>query len=133
MGGSMNNIDPVITNSRGIVLTDNVNLSWLRLVTPKFHPNYIKFVINIKTNKVCVGLDVHKDAQVILSDSDEPLFGGNIYFNDGSIIYESTLNVSKNIKSGWFKTHPGNPRIITDPKLIESINNVLLTWVDLSE
>ena len=128
----MNTMDPIITSDRGIILTDNVNLEWLRELTPMFHPNFVKFVINKENNKVAVGMNVHKDAQILLgANSEENIYGGNIFLKDGSIVYESTLNVDKNIKSKWFKKHPGNPRIITDPELIAEINSVLLAWVEL--
>ncbi len=115
---------------RGIVLTDNVNMDWLKKLTPRYHPNFVKFVVNAETNTVCVGMDVHKDAQPLLADSEKPLYGGNIFF-DGHIEYESTLNVDKNIRTAWFRKNPGNPRIINDPELIEIINAVLMAWVEL--
>ncbi len=69
----------------------------------------------------------------------EYLYGGNIY-SDGHIVYQSTLNVEKNLKiqdktkKGFFglfskKNTQGNMRIITDKDTIDYINTVLLEWI----
>ena len=134
----MNNISNQVTDQRGIILTDNVDLSWINSLTPRFHSDYVKFVVDTATNKVVIGMDVHADAQILLNADEKTLFGGNIY-KDGSIVYSSTLNVDKSLgvnKKGLFKSlfHKNaddNPRIITDKELIDQINAVLFSWVKL--
>lgn len=139
----MNQISNVITDQRGVVLTDNVNLEWINSLTPRYHKEYVKFVVDMKNNKVVIGMDVHADAELLLGTPTEYLYGGNI-FSDGHIIYQSTLNVDKNIaisskskKTGLFGLlkgkgrTPDNMRIITDKETIDYINTVLLEWVVL--
>lgn len=120
----MNNVDPN-AGKRGILLTDNVNLDWLKCVEPRHFNDYIKFVVNPNTNKVCVGMQVHRDCEAQMG-SESDLLGGNIFFDDGHIIYESTLNMQENLKLGeWGDT----PRIITNQALIDKIDKVLKAWV----
>jgi hypothetical protein len=118
---------------RGIVLTDNVNLEFLKSLTPRYNSEFCKFVVNTALNKVAVGMDIH--AQTDINNGDEEnIFGGNIFFEDGHIVYESTLNIYHNMRSQFFKKNRRenpNPRIITDPDLILIINNCLLSWVKL--
>ncbi len=139
----MNNVDYNVTDQRGIVLTDNVDLDWIRKLTPRYHKEYAKFVVDMKNNKVVVGMDVHADAKMLLGTPEEFLYGGNIFFDDGHIVYQSTLNVDKNVSisenskpkgiAGLFKRKkaPANMRIIEDKDTIEYINTVLLEWVQL--
>ncbi len=137
----MNCMSNVISDQRGIVLTDNVDLEWVNSLTPRYHKEYVKFVVDMKNNKVVIGMDVHADAEILLGTPTEYLYGGNIY-PDGHIVYQSTLNVDKNLKivnkdkktgllglfRGKGKT-PENMRIITDKETIAYINTVLLEWV----
>ena len=114
-------------SDRGIILTDNADMEFLKSVLPRYHAKYVKFVVNVETNQVCVGMDVH--ANCLLNKGDESyLYGGNIFFEDANIIYESTLNITKNLKTRKFS---GNPRIITDAELIAMIEAVLLAWIKL--
>ena len=135
----MNQMSNKVTDQRGIILTDNVDLDWLNSLTPRFHSDYVKFVVDTKTNRVVVGMDVHADAQALLNADEDTLYGGNIY-RDGSIVYSSTLNVDKSLsaepKPSLFHRlfHSGdsnNPRIVTNKELIEQINAVLFAWVKL--
>jgi len=114
-------------SSRGIILTDNVNIDWLKALTPQYFSDYIKFVIDVETTRVCVGMEIHRDCEVSFDTNLDNLYGGNLYF-DGHIIYESTLNVSKNKEKKGFR---GNPRIITDEKDIEMLNAILFSWIEL--
>lgn len=123
----MNNMDAKNISALGIVLTDNVDLDWLRSVEPRFYSDYIKFVVNLKTNKVCVGMDIHRNCEREMGDASD-LRGGNIYFDDGHIVYTSTLNVPANVKIGEFGD---TPRIMTNPELIKQVNNILFAWVKL--
>ena len=122
----MNNV-PNIVDGTHITLTDNVNMEWLKSVTPRYFDEYIKFVVNVRTNRVFVGMDVHSDC-VGWDDDESDFFGGNIFFEDGHIEYESTLNVIENERLG---TESDDLRIITDVDFIERINAVLLSWVIL--
>ncbi len=120
----MNNIDTE-AGKLGIILTDNVDMSWLRSLTPRHFDKYVKFVVNPKTNKVCVGMQVHRNCAEQMGGEDE-LLGGNIFFDDAHIEYESTLNMQSNLERGtWGDT----PRVIVDEGLISQIDNVLKAWV----
>lgn len=52
--------------------------------------------------------------------------GGNLYFADGSIVYESTLNVAGNIAVGGIHD---DMRVVEDEQTIRRINAVLYRWV----
>lgn len=126
----MNQMDNENIPMQGIVLTDNVNMEWIKSLEPQYNPGFCKFVINIDSNRIAVGMDYHRDAETLLSNTGiEPLYGGNLFF-DGTVVYESTLNQDRNVKSKWFKKHPGNPRIITDPEVVEMLNSRLHSWID---
>ena len=125
----MNNLSAE-TDSYGILLTDNVDLSWIKSITPKYHNEFCKFIVDTKANKVVVGMDIHADGTHFTGyENMDAIFGGNIYFNDGHIVYESTLNIDKNLSSQ--KPNFDDPRIILDNDLIETINGTLLSWVIL--
>ena len=60
-----------------------------------------------------------------MGDKDD-LIGGNIFFNDGHVVWESTLNINKG------KEHdPNNRRIVVDEESIEQFNQTLKAWVNL--
>ena len=117
---------------------------FLNSLSPRYHKDYVKFVVDMKNNKVVVGMDVHADAEILLDAGIEDIYGGNIY-RDGHIVYQSTLNVEKNLKikaekkqkTGLFglfrkkEEETDNMRIITDKETIDYINTVLLSWVEL--
>lgn len=114
------------TDHRGILLTDNVDMEWLKQITPRYFPDYVKFTVDKDTNKVCVGMEVHKDCKVCDLEDTSSIYGGNIYFDDGHIEYSSTLNIEKNLKNGL---RPANMRIIEDEPTKELIDSVLKAWV----
>ena len=125
----MNNLSTE-TDSYGILLTDNVDLNWIKSITPKYHNEFSKFIVDTKTNKVVVGMDIHADGTHFTGyENMDAIFGGNIYFDDGHIVYESTLNIDKNLKAK--SPNFEDPRIILDKDLIELINSTLLSWVIL--
>lgn len=141
----MNNM-PEHTEYNGILLTDNVDMDWLKSLTPRYHPDMCKFVINTETTRVAVGMDVHADAEMLLQNGKgaSDLLGGNIFFDDGHIEYESTLNITRNLEirekakpKGLAKLFrkkediSANPRIITDKDTIEQINAILFSWIKL--
>lgn len=122
----MNNVSTE-AGKLGIILTDNVNMDWLRQLSPRHFDDYVKFVVNPKTNKVSVGMQVHRNCAEEMGPEDE-LLGGNIFFDDSHIEYESTLNVKPNMEIGsWGET----PRVIADQDLIQKVDNVLKAWVVL--
>ena len=118
----------MIEDNRGLVLKDNVDLEFLKNLEPQFFSDYIKFVVNLEINQVCVGMSLHASSLISVPENKDNLLGGNIFFEDGHIEYNSTLNVNINTKNKKFK---GNPRIITDQNLINRINLVLFAWVEL--
>lgn len=110
---------------RGHILDKNVDLDYLKNIKPQFFPDFVKFVINLKTNKINVGMAVHACCLPQMGNN-EDLIGGNIFFDDGHVVYESTLNVNKG------KEHdPSNRRIIVDADSVEKFNNILFSWVSL--
>lgn len=110
------------------MLTDNVNMDWLESVSPRYHQNFIKFILSTKTNEVVVGMDIHADGVSNFSNPDtSSVYGGNIFFADAHVEYESTLNIEKNLQNGVFE----DARIITDSKMIERIGPVLRSRIEL--
>lgn len=110
---------------RGIILEKNLSLKDLKEFQPKFFPDFIKFVINPKLNKVNIGMAVHASCLPEMGENKD-LVGGNIFFSDGHVVWESTLNVNKG------KLHdPNNRRIIIDEESIEKFNLTLKAWVNL--
>lgn len=122
----MNNVDFHVPYD-GRLLTDNVNMDWMQLVEPRYFDDFIKFVVNVRTNQVWMGMEIHADCVADYDDYDN-YYGGNIFFADGHIEYESTLNVEKNEAIGKFGE---NMRLIVDEELINRVNNVLFAWVSL--
>lgn len=116
------------TDHRGILLTDNVDMDWLKSIEPRYFPDFVKFTIDRAKNQVCVGMEVHKNCCLCDDGNTNDIYGGNIYFEDGRIVYSSTLNIEKNMKAGQ---RPENMRIIEDPAMIELIDSVLKAWVIL--
>ena len=53
----MNQICSKVTDQRGIILTDNVDLDWLNSLSPRFHSDYVKFVVDTATNRVVIGME----------------------------------------------------------------------------
>lgn len=125
----MNKLEPVADVKTGILLTDRVDLDWLRSVTPRFYDDYIKFVVDFDTKRVWVGMDFHADCvpgTIDPQDRNRRFRGGNLYFSDGSIAYESTLNVAGNIALGGVHD---DMRIIDDAETRRRVDEVLYTWV----
>ncbi len=127
-------------DDRGFVLNDNISLDELNNLEPSFFPNMIKFVVDKDTNRVAIGMKIHKTAEIFFGSNHGNLYGGNI-FKDGHIVYESTLNINKNLEN-WKEKHkhslfkknapfPDNPRIIVDKDIQDIINATLFDWVDL--
>lgn len=122
----MNNVDTEV-GKLGIILDDNVDMGWLKSLIPRHFEDYVKFVVNPKTNQICVGMQVHRNCDPAMGGEEE-LLGGNIFFADSHIEYESTLNVQRNLAAGvWGET----PRVIVDDNLIQQVDNVLKAWVIL--
>ena len=123
----MKNYDKIniMEERRGIILNNNVGLEDLKAFKPRFFPDFIKFVINPKLNKVNIGMAVHAACLPEMGDK-EDLIGGNIFFDDGHVVWESTLNINKG------KDHdPNNRRIVIDKESIEQFNLILNAWVNL--
>ena len=125
----MNGIRPVADPKVGILLTDVVDMEWLRSIRPRFYGDYVKFVVDFEAEQVYVGMDFHADCvpgTIEPKDRDRRFRGGNIFFEDGSIRYESTLNVAGNIALGG--TYE-DMRVVEDAGTIARIDSVLRRWV----
>ena len=122
----MNNIETEV-GKLGVILDDNVDVEWLKSLSPRHFEDYVKFVVNPATNQVCIGMQVHRNCDPAMGNEEE-LLGGNIFFADSHIEYESTLNVQRNLAAGsWGET----PRVVVDEDIIQQIDNVLKAWVIL--
>lgn len=120
----------------GLLLTYRVNIDFLKELEPQFfkNENYIKFVIDEKTNSVVVGMEIHRDCIEILASQREnelnfdesTVWGGNLYY-DGHIVWTSSLNNSKNIK---LREWGDNPREIANSDTINRLTNILREKID---
>ena len=122
----------MLIDNRGIVLTDVVDLDYLKNYEPQYFTEYIKFVVDLETKKVAIGMQLH--ASNLLMGNPENYRGGNIFFDDGHIEYESTLNQKSNLsirKNKKDKDFHVNPRIITNQDNIDEINLILFELVKL--
>lgn len=122
----MNNVDNENIPRYGVLLTDNVDADWLRSCSPRYFDDYIKFTVDPPNNKVVIGMQVHRNGRALLESEEDKLLGGNIFFDDLHIEYESGLNELVNQEVG---TESDDLRITTDPDVIERIDNVLKAWV----
>ncbi len=73
-------------------------------------------------------MQVHRNGKAVLKAEEKDLLGGggNIFFDDLHVEYESGLNELVNEQVG---TESDDLRVVTDPDVIERIDNVLKTWV----
>lgn len=122
----MNNVDNSNIPRYGVLLTDNVDAEWLRSCSPRFFDDYIKFTIDPVNNKIVVGMQVHRNGRALLQVDEEELLGGNIFFEDLHVEYESGLNELVNERVG---TESDDLRIVTNKEVIEKIDSVLKAWV----
>ena len=125
----MNNVEPKADPKRGILLTDVVDMDWLRSVLPRFYNDYIKFVVDFDARQLYVGMDFHADCvpgDIGPEERNRRFRGGNLYFSDGSVVYESTLNVAGNVALGG--TYD-DIRIVEDAETIARIDAILHSWV----
>lgn len=111
----------------GYVLQEKVDLEFLKSLEPQNFPDMIKVVVNKDTGYVAVGMRLHASAQAILGDSAQ-LWGANIYYETGDLVWESTLNEGHNEDLG--KTS-GAVRVIDDPDTVEMLNGILSQYVEL--
>lgn len=122
----MNNVDNTNIPRYGVLLTDNVDKDWLRSCTPRYFDNYIKFTVDPINNQIVLGMQVHRNARALLKSDETNLLGGNIFFDDLHVEYESGLNEPVNEVVG---TESDDLRIVTNKDVIEKIDNVLKAWV----
>ena len=115
-----------LQDNRGMQLTEKIDMDFLRDLRPQYHKDYIKFVVNMQTGTAAVGMEVHRDCSAYLG-APENLLGGNIFW-DGSIIYESGLNIDSNLELGDFTV---DARTIENKDLIGKIDSILFQWVEL--
>lgn len=122
----MNNVENSNIPRYGVLLTDNVDPQWLRDCSPRYFDEYIKFTVDPVNNQIVVGMQVHRNGKALLKAEEKDLLGGNIFFDDLHIEYESGLNEPINERVG---TESDDLRIVTDPNVIERIDSVLKSWV----
>jgi hypothetical protein len=119
-------IDP-----RGILLTDKVDIAWLKKLEPQYFKDFIKFDILLEENKVFFGMQIHSHTNGLLggtAETREKLYGGNLFFEPVKIVWESGLNLFHNNKLG--ATH-SDLRLIEHKPTIKLLDAVLQNWVKL--
>ena len=119
-------IDP-----RGILLTEQIDITWLKKLEPQFFKNFIKFDILPEENKVFFGMQIHSHANGLLGglqETREKLYGGNLFYEPVKIVWESGLNLFHNNKLG--ATHD-DLRLIVDKATIQRLDVILQKWVKL--
>jgi len=119
---------------RGTLLTNKVDIEWLRKLEPQFfeRERMIKFTISLSGKRVCVGMRAHQDCSHIIGNGKInllDLYGGNIYYDTNEVEWQSGLNVEQNIKN--IKSFSGNARFITDQKTIDILYPILKQWVEI--
>lgn len=117
-----------LPDRRGILLTERVDTKWLNSLEPKYHKDLIKFDVNMKTRKVSVGMDAHKNYILEFAEKPEDVIGGFIDLDEQEILYDSTLNIDWNLK---MNSGGATLRELTDEKLIAQINDILKEWIEL--
>jgi len=125
----MNNVTAEVDVGRGILLTDRVDMAWLESVYPRFYDDYIKFVVDFERRRVHVGMDISADCilgNMGSAERDRRFRGGNIFFADGHMVYESTLNIHGNLALGGTFA---DIRAVEDERTITRIDEVLKEWI----
>ena len=113
-------------DKRGVLLDERVSVDDLFALTPQYFSDYCKGIVNLGSKNIVVGMQVHRNGLAISRDPLENSYGFNV-FKDGSIVYESGLNVPFNIANG---TDSDDMRIITNAGLIGEINEILAGMID---
>lgn len=122
----MNDVENSSIPRYGVLLTDNVDPERLRSCSPRYFDDYIKFTVDPLNNQIVLGMQVHRNGRALLKSEEKDLLGGNIFFDDLHIEYESGLNELVNEQVG---TDSDDIRIVTNEGIIERIDNVLKAWV----
>ena len=111
-----------------MILRSRVSIDEIHDMQPQYFEDMVKIVIDAKREVVAVNMEMHSDLGIELYDdgSDEnDLFGANIYYEDHSIEWSSTLNVKQNrkIQNGTFG------RVITDENTINYLTDIVNRWI----
>jgi len=119
-------IDP-----RGILLTEKIDVAWLKNLEPQYFKDFIKFDILPEEDKVFFGMQIHSHTNGLLGgtrETREKLYGGNLFYEPVNIVWESGLNLFHNDKLG--ATYR-DLRVIADKSTIQMLDAVLRKWVNL--
>jgi len=114
-----------------MLLTEQVDVAWLKKIEPQYFKDFIKFDILLEESKVFVGMQIHSHTNGLLGGSPETrekLYGGNLFYEPIKIVWESGLNLFHNNKLG--ATH-SDLRLIEDKATIGLLDAVLQKWVKL--
>lgn len=111
-----------------MILAKKTELAELQRIEPQYFDEMVKIVIDSKRRLIATNMEMHSDLALELYDdgSDETdLYGANIYFDDGSIEWSSTINIKQNrrIQNGTFG------RIITDEETISMLTDIINEWI----
>ena len=115
---------------RGVLLTQKVNIDWLKELEPQHFNDFIKFVVYPDQEQVFIGMQIHSHANGLLGGKEitrQKLYGGNLFF-DGHVEWESGLNMLHNER---LNLSPSNYRYIEDTDTLFMLNQILLKWIEL--
>ncbi len=112
----------------GMILRQRVSMDEIRQMQPQCFEDMVKIVIDAKREMVAVNLEMHSDLGIELYDDgseEQDLFGANIFYEDHSIEWSSTLNIRQNrrIQNGTYG------RVITDQPTIDRLTDIVDRWI----
>ena len=111
-----------------MILRQRISLEEIHHMEPQYFDDMVKIVIDAKRELVAVNMEMHSDLGIELYDDgsdDNDLFGANLYYEDHSIEWSSTLNVKQNrkIQNGTYG------RVITDNDTIQRLTDIVNRWI----
>lgn len=109
-----------------MILKEKTELSDIQAFEPAYFDDMVKIVIDRKRQIIAVHSEMHSDLGIELYDDgsdDEDLYGANIYYDDHSIEWSSTLNVARNREYGI------RGRVLKDENLIIELTDIVNRWI----
>jgi len=110
-----------------MIINNKTEIEKLKKEYENIHSEFVKFVIDIKKERIAVGMEMHRDLEIELYDneSDEhDMYGGNLYWG-GNIDWQSHSNMKRNREKGQaFKG-----RILDDEDVIAELTDIINKWI----
>lgn len=111
-----------------MVLTKRISFEELLSMKPRYFDDMVKIVVDRKNKTMAVSAEMHHDLMYELLDNgseEKDLWGANI-FEDKKIVWESMLNIKRNM----FDTNDGTRgRLVKDPIIIDELNEIIFRWI----